>query len=505
MIKLLKFLEGKILIRYLIAGSTAASVDLLFLHLFTDFFGIWYVFSSVLAFIIAFFVSFFLQKYWTFKNKENKSRGKQMVYYFLIALMNLLLNSLGMYLIVEGTHLHYLIAQIFMGMAIAVESFIIYQIFVFKTPKTDKPKILIATGLYPPEIGGPATYSKLLEDELPRRGVDVVMLPFAHVRKFPRIIRHFLYMTMVFEKANRVNIVYAQDPVSVGLPAMLVSRLLRKPYLLKIVGDYAWEQYSLKNKWVDIINFQKGYFGFSSMLRKMIERFVARHANKIVVPSEYLKKVVIHWGVKEENIIVVYNSFEKPNFSLTKKEARNKYNLQGFSIITAGRLVPWKGFLGLIKAMPEIIKFNPSANLYILGDGPERESLEDESHKLRLKDKIFFTGRVSHLDVLGYFKGGDVFVLNTAYEGLSHVILESLAMGIPIVTTNIGGNPEVIREGVDGLLFPPNNGNELLGAIQKLIQDENLRNIFSISGAERLNIFSKEAMLNKLTSVIKNL
>ena len=131
--------------------------------------------------------------------------------------------------------------------------------------------------------------------------------------------------------------------------------------------------------------------------------------------------------------------------------------------------------------------------------------MEDESHKLRLKDKIFFTGRVSHLDVLGYFKGGDVFVLNTAYEGLSHVILESLAMGIPIVTTNIGGNPEVIREGVDGLLFPPNNGNELLGAIQKLIQDENLRNIFSISGAERLNIFSKEAMLNKLTSVIKNL
>jgi len=73
-------------------------------------------------------------------------------------------------------------------------------------------KILIATGIYPPDIGGPATYSKLLKDELPDRGIDVKVLSFGEVRHLPKIIRHFSYFLKVLKLGKGANVIYAQDP-----------------------------------------------------------------------------------------------------------------------------------------------------------------------------------------------------------------------------------------------------------------------------------------------------
>ncbi len=84
-------------------------------------------------------------------------------------------------------------------------------------------KILIATGIYPPDIGGPATYSKLLKDELPGRGIDVQVLSFGQVRHLPKIIRHFSYLLKILKLGRGVDVIYAQDPVSVGFPALTGS------------------------------------------------------------------------------------------------------------------------------------------------------------------------------------------------------------------------------------------------------------------------------------------
>src|SRR3989344_2242944 len=103
-------------------------------------------------------------------------------------------------------------------------------------------KVLIATGLYPPEIGGPATYSKCLEELLPAQGIKVAVLPFSRVRRWPKVVRHIAYFFLVLREGYRTDAVYAQDPVSVGLPAFFGAFLMRKPFFLKVVGDYAWEQ-----------------------------------------------------------------------------------------------------------------------------------------------------------------------------------------------------------------------------------------------------------------------
>ena len=165
-------------------------------------------------------------------------------------------------------------------------------------------KILIATGIFPPDIGGPATYSKLLLDELPNRGLAVKVVSFGAVRHLPKIIRHFVYFFKILRKGFFADVIFAQDPVSVGLPSVLAAKILRKKFILKVVGDYAWEQYQQKiqnskfkiqnynAKLKNIEDFQAEKFDVVTELRRKVESWVAKKADKIIVPSEYLKKIV---------------------------------------------------------------------------------------------------------------------------------------------------------------------------------------------------------------------
>ena len=118
-------------IRYLISGSTAALVNFSFLYFFTDILGVWYLFSSAMSFVIAFFVSFYLQKFWTFRDGSKDVLGRQMVLYLLIALFNLCLNALLMYVLVDLFGVWYMLAQFFVTGTIALWSFLIYKLFIF--------------------------------------------------------------------------------------------------------------------------------------------------------------------------------------------------------------------------------------------------------------------------------------------------------------------------------------------------------------------------------------
>lgn len=120
------------LVKYLISGTIAASVDLFFLYFFTNILHIWYLASSVLAFLVAFGVSFSLQKFWAFKDTSTEKIKSQMALYFLITSFNLCLNTLLMYFFVSSLHVPYFIAQMISGGLVAMQSFFSYQKFVFK-------------------------------------------------------------------------------------------------------------------------------------------------------------------------------------------------------------------------------------------------------------------------------------------------------------------------------------------------------------------------------------
>ncbi len=369
-------------------------------------------------------------------------------------------------------------------------------------------KILICTGIYPPDIGGPATYSKLLFEELPKRDIDVEVLSFGEVRKYPKIFRHFLYFLKVLKKAKGVDLVYAQDPVSVGMPACRASKILRKKFVLKMVGDYAWEQFQnqkskIKNqneKFVSPEEFQNRRFDFVTELRRKIERIVAKKSDQIVVPSEYLKKIVRMWGVDESKIKVIYNAFSPKDVAETKDELRSQFAFGGKIIFSAGRLVPWKGFAVLIEIMKDI----RNAKLFIAGDGPEDTSLRQLIKKLGLEEKVVLLGSLNQNELLKMIKASDVFVLNTGYEGLSHQLLEVMSLGTPIITTRVGGNPELISDNKEGILVDYNNKEQLKNMIASVLNGFINTEHLTENAKEKVKFFNREKMLSEIAEILKS-
>ncbi len=362
-------------------------------------------------------------------------------------------------------------------------------------------KILIATGIYPPDIGGPATYSKLLFEELPKRGIEIEILSFGEVRHLPKVLRHFAYFLKTLKRGKEVDVIYAQDPVSVGFSSILASKILGKKFVLKMVGDYAWEQHQQRKDAIFITpeDFQNIKVDLVSSLRRRTERYVGGKADNVVVPSNYLKKIVIMWGVKEEKIKVIYNTFTSKDVVESKEELRRRFGFGGIIIFSVGRLVPWKGFELLI----EIMKDLPDVKLFIAGDGPLKEKLEKKIKDLNLNDKIKLVGKLEQNDLHKKIKASDLFVLNTGYEGLSHQLLEVMAMGTPIITTNAGGNPEVIENDKEGILVDYNDKEALHDAILSVLSD-NKRNVFAKKAREKLFLFGKERMIKETIKVLKN-
>ncbi len=339
-------------------------------------------------------------------------------------------------------------------------------------------RIVIATPLYPPEIGGPATYVKILEMGLPARGMDstgspqveVAVVKFSDVRHLPKIIRHIAYFWRVRRALRTADLVLALDPVSVGLPACIAAWLAKKPFVVKIVGDYAWEQGQQRfgiTATLDEFVKEKNV-PFSVHILRWIQTRVAAAATRVIVPSEYLKGIVTQWGlpsgqagIPEEKIFVIYNGIELPAHIPTYQKNDGK-----FLIVSAGRRVPWKGF----EAIERVARGHPNW-------------------------RVFIASGLPRIEALGWIQAADVFVLNSRYEGLSHTLIEALALGAPIIATAVGGNAEVIIDGENGLLVPAGDTPALTAALTRVLGDMALRARLSARAKESAKLFSTETML----------
>ena len=157
-----------------------------------------------------------------------------------------------------------------------------------------------------------------------------------------------------------------------------------------------------------------------------------------------------------------------------------------FGLICVGRLVPAKGQHILINAMQLLVKQGRRVSLRLVGDGPDRASLEAQVERLGLRDRVAFEGAVNQDRIRALYAQADAFVLASFAEGIPVVLMEAMAMEIPCVTTFITGIPELIRDQVDGLLVAPSGVEELAGAIGRLMDDAELRQRLGAQGRLRV-------------------
>ncbi len=332
-------------------------------------------------------------------------------------------------------------------------------------------KILIATGLYPPEVGGPATYTRLLEERLPALGFDVAVLPFSVVRRLPKIFRHIAYFWKCFRMARHADIVFAQDTVSVGLPAALAAKLARKKFVLRVPGDYAWEQGVQRFGVKDLLDeFQHKRYGARIESLRAVQKFVTRQALAVIAPSVYMKGIVDTWA-DPKKVCVIYSSID-----LSVPYELPPARPEGFLVVSSGRRVPWKHF----DAIEQVVAREPGWHFYLAENLPRPQAL-------------------------GWIKAADVFVLNSTYEGLSHTLVEAMVLGTPIIATKVGGNPELITNGVDGLLIPPKDEEALYAALQNIQQHREEVRARAESARAKVGLFSINKTIEELAQLLKNL
>ncbi|MBX9765358.1 glycosyltransferase family 4 protein [Patescibacteria group bacterium] len=369
-------------------------------------------------------------------------------------------------------------------------------------------RVLITTGLYPPDIGGPATYSKFLAEGLPHHGYETEVLSFRSVRKLWPLVRHIAYFIKTIQRGGEADVLYAQDTVSVGIPTAFANVFLKKKFLVRVPGDQVWEQgvrrFGISGPLEDFPLFSWKWHPYLWVMRRL-QQFVVSRADALIVPSKYMERVVARWPNLSRKVVHIYNGIEEFGDTGNKPVLRGLLKFQGKLILTIGRLVPWKGFSTLIRLMRTWKVEFPDVKLLIVGSGPMLAELEQEAQELGLSDDVIFTGELERDVLLRYIRVADVFILNSRYEGLSHQLLEVMSVGVPAIASRAGGNPEVIDHERNGFLVTPDDTSAIQRYASALLKDANLRGKVVAAAKRKVKQFSHERMVQETARLLKKI
>lgn len=371
-----------------------------------------------------------------------------------------------------------------------------------------RPKLLIATGIFPPDHGGPATYvpamaSALMKDfeiiavvtgsERTDHDDSAYEFPVIRIaRSTPKLLRLPRTIFLLHRLAREADVVYLNGLVLEGVIACKLLR--RRPVAVKVVGDRIWEMARNASATNDTIEaFQNNPGGFRWRWLHRLQSWYTSRADRTIVPSRYLAAIVSGWGVPTDKIECVYNSVSG---SRTIPDRHEKAD-----IITVCRLVPWKGLEALIDVAAE-----NGWRAVIVGDGPLRDQLNRQIERLGATGRINMVGEIPQDAVLPHMCTAKIFVLNSSYEGLPHVVLEAMYAGTAVIATDVGGTGEVVRDGNTGLLIPDGDRDRLETAIRSLLEDEALRRTLTRNAEELIATdFSYITMYQKTAGILTDL
>lgn len=313
--------------------------------------------------------------------------------------------------------------------------------------------ILIVTGIFPPDSGGPSKFSMEFGSWAAKKNFEVIVRTYSDdqnmmsrvglMNVFPILRSKSLvvrYIRMIKGIGNHASSAISVLAVGAFLETYISSIIYRFKYTVKVPGDIVWER--ARNNGVtdlSIEDFQQQRMSFKyQIFRKLFSNSLKR-AQTVIVPSRGLYNLCLTWGVSEMKLKLIHNAVEQ------LKSQNTSMNSPEFDFVTICRLAPWKG-------VDEIINYCADRNLKlaIAGDGPDRPRLESLAKKQSAH--VTFMGNISAESVIQLLSNSKIFVLNSYYEGLPHALVEARAAGVLSVARAGTGSEEVINDDVDGYL-----------------------------------------------------
>jgi glycosyltransferase involved in cell wall biosynthesis len=237
-------------------------------------------------------------------------------------------------------------------------------------------------------------------------------------------------------------------------------------------------------------NVLEGYFGpAATWLFARLEGLAAPLTDRIVCLTQREIEQYLAEGIgRPGQHTAILNGIDVEAFARgqgDRAEVRREMGVSpdAFLVASVGRLVPVKGHVHLIEALPEVLRRRPDAAVLIVGDGPLRRDLEGRARSLGVADRVRLPGHRG--DVARVLGAADLFALPSLNEGLGLALVEAMAMGLATVASRVGGVPEVVLDGETGLLTPPGDAGALAGAILRLMGDAEARARMGAAGRER--------------------
>ncbi|HJM56078.1 MAG: hypothetical protein CMJ98_06560 [Planctomycetes bacterium] len=380
-------------------------------------------------------------------------------------------------------------------------------------------RVLITSPVFPPDLGGPATYVPSLGRFLVGRNHDVRVVAFCSdpapsgypfsVKTISRgslPVRYLKAFWAVFKAAKGCDVVYVNEHLA--LLHVLAAKLRGVPAVIRIMVDGSWEIAHRKG-WCDgddIVTYQSRSYGWRVGLTRALQRTWWGWCHRIICCSEFLRQILIQsHGVSQDKAQRIFNAYHGPaveDVHATPDQARDQLGLNGGRryVLTICRLMGWKRVDGIIEALQGLPE---DVDLLVAGDGDMEEAWRKLAADLGLAERVHFLGNVPHEQIPLYIRSAHVFVLNSEYEGLSHTLLEVLYLGTPIVASGVCGNPEVVEDGVNGLLVDPRDSSTLREALARLLADPGLGERLVAAGLGRRADFDRESTFTQVETVLQ--
>jgi N-acetyl-alpha-D-glucosaminyl L-malate synthase BshA len=351
-----------------------------------------------------------------------------------------------------------------------------------------------------PSVGGSGMVGTRLAIELSRKGHEVHMfssdIPFL-MQNYPDSGVKFHQVTPVayplFSKIGaaysyaeaskmievvnkeKLDVIHTHYAIPHALAATLVKQITFTPVICTVHGSD-----------VHTVGLDPSY--------KPIVEHTLKHQDKITTVSNYLKDVLLEcYSFEEENVDVIYNFVDTVHHNPNHQHCELLSEFE-HSITHASNFRKIKNIPFLIRSFSKVLEEFPSAVLLLAGDGPEKKYCEELVRDLSIQKNVIFRGILTDLNC--FFAHSSLVAMPSTLESFGLILTEAMSSGTPVVASRVGGIPEVVEDGKQGILFSPHNEKECVEAITNILGDNQLRKKMGDSGRERvLKQFSIEHIL----------
>ena len=360
-------------------------------------------------------------------------------------------------------------------------------------------KVLLISGIYRPEIGGPATYIPTLADELLAQAIEVEVVtlknlgepdqieawPINYVIRNQRLLLRFAKSVLLILRKSKLS----DSVFSNGLFEETAFALILKKQksVAKVVSDPVWER-ALNNgeTFLNVIEFNTSKLSFKHSLQRILLRWSLNRFEIITCPSSQLKKIIEDWGVKKPVKFI-------PNGVSILDEKSTSID---FDLVTVCRLIKLKNIDKIIRACLET-----NLSLAVVGSGPEELTLRELA--ISIGAKVTFFGQLNKNEVNNILLRSKIYLNLSDHEGLSFSLLEAMSSGLPSIVSNIQGNTNVITDGIDGIVIDVKDKNQLINAINTLVESQSTRLEYGLAAKSKVKSeYLQEIQLGKMINLL---